>query len=184
MDNKFKIFVSGNQREFEVERRFIKELIKEDPFYNNIFDVFIFEDTSATGESPENVYLNEVKQSDIFIGLFGDNYGEVKRDGMSATEIEYREFTKGSNSKNTFILVKKTENIDDKSRKFISSLDNTYSRFENLDELKRELKNSLFEFATQKNIISSKGFDDRVEMLSSYRDVDEEKVKEFLKKVI
>lgn len=43
MDNKFKIFVSGNQREFKVERRFIKELIEEDPFYNNIFDVFIFE---------------------------------------------------------------------------------------------------------------------------------------------
>jgi len=182
MDNKFKIFVSGNQREFEVERRFIKELIEEDPFYNNIFDVFIFEDTSATGESPENVYLNEVKKSDVFVGLFGDNYGEVKRDGMSATKIEYQEFTKGPNSKNTFILVKKTENIDDNSREFISSLDNTYSRFENLDELKRELKNSLFKFATRKNIITSKSFDDRVEMLSSYRDVDEEKVKEFLKK--
>ncbi|MDR0912955.1 MAG: DUF4062 domain-containing protein [Methanobrevibacter sp.] len=182
MDSKFKIFVSGNQREFKVERIAIKELIKEDPFYNNIFDVFIFEDTSATGESPENVYLNEVRKSDVFIGLFGDNYGEIKRDGMSATEIEYREFTKGPNSINTFILVKKTENIDDKSREFINSLDNTYSRFENLNELKRELRDSLFKFATQKNIISSKGFDDRVEMLSSYDDVDEEKVKEFLRK--
>ena len=103
---------------------------------------------------------------------------------MSATEIEYQEFTKGPNSINTFILVKKAENIDDKSREFISRLDNTYSRFKNLDELKRELKDSLFEFATQKNIISSKSFDDRVEMLSNYDDVDEEKVKEFLKKVI
>jgi len=69
--SKYKVFVSGNQTEFKNERIAIKKFIENElgPY---IFEVYLFDHNPADGFSPEQIYLEEVEASDIFIGLIGN----------------------------------------------------------------------------------------------------------------
>ncbi|WP_409200782.1 ATP-binding protein [Methanobrevibacter sp. DSM 116169] len=184
MNKKFKIFLSSNQIEFEKERIVIKNIITKDPIYNSLFDIFLFEGVHASGKSPEKVYLEEVNDSEIYIGLIGDQYGTVQENGFSATENEFNEFVKGLYSKNVYIYINQTENADKNSKNFLRKIKNKYkySNFQNIEILKTEIKKSLHNFVFEKNIISNKDFDERIVMNSNYKNVDEEIVKNFLKK--
>jgi len=71
----YKIFVSSNQTELKEERTAVKETILDNPTLRNFFEVFLFEDTPAKGESPATSYLKEVDNSDIYIGIIGREYG-------------------------------------------------------------------------------------------------------------
>jgi hypothetical protein len=130
---KYKIFISSNQSEFEVERREIKNFIENDPLYSNYFKVFIFEDVPASGISPHEIYIEELRKSDIFIGLIVRNYGNIKNMRLSATEEEFDEFRKGKNRTNAYMFILEDvfniENIDKKTKKFIKKAEKcTYSK--------------------------------------------------------
>ena len=60
---KYEIFVSSVRREFEQDRKFIKQEIENDYILNRFFDVFLFEEESASGLSPEELYSEEVINS-------------------------------------------------------------------------------------------------------------------------
>ena len=66
---RYKIFLSSNQKEFEQERLFIKQEIENDYLLNRFFEIFAFENTSASEKSPQELYSQEVTDSDIYIGL-------------------------------------------------------------------------------------------------------------------
>ncbi len=70
---KFKIFLSSPRREFENERKFVKTEIEKDYTLNKFFEVFSFEETSASGKPPVELYSHEVTNSDIYIGLIGSD---------------------------------------------------------------------------------------------------------------
>ena len=57
------------------------------------FDVFLFEDVPALDRRPDALYLDEVKQSDVYVGLFGNDYGSEDADGISPTEREFDQAT-------------------------------------------------------------------------------------------
>ena len=59
------------------------------PILSKFFVPFIFEDYPATGRSTSTVYLKEVEKSDIYLGIFGDEYGFQNKAGLSPTEQEY-----------------------------------------------------------------------------------------------
>lgn len=86
---KYKIFVSGVQKEFSKERRALKDYIQGDVLLSRFFDVFLFEDISATDRRADEVYLEEVKGNDIYLGLFGNEYGFEDADGISAAHKEF-----------------------------------------------------------------------------------------------
>jgi len=48
---KYKIFVSGIQKELKVERRAIKDFIYGDALLSEYFEVFLFEDAPAKNKS-------------------------------------------------------------------------------------------------------------------------------------
>ena len=54
---KYKIFVSGVQKELKEERRAIKDFVLKDALLSEYFDVFLFEDAPARSKSAENSYL-------------------------------------------------------------------------------------------------------------------------------
>ena len=85
-----RIFISGVQEEFAGERAALRSHLRESPFLNGCFDVFLFEDVPAVSRRPEQVYLEELRQSDLYLGLFGDDYGTADADGVSPTEREFR----------------------------------------------------------------------------------------------
>ena len=88
---KYKIFVSGVQKELKAERRAVKDFITNEVLLSEYFDVFLFEDVSAKSKSAEAVFLGEVRDSDIYIGIIGQQYGSVDQSKISSTEQEYRE---------------------------------------------------------------------------------------------
>ena len=80
---KYKIFVSGVQKELKEERKALKDYISGDALLSRFFEVFLFENVPAADRRADEVYLDEVKKCDIYLGLFGNQYGAEDEKGMS-----------------------------------------------------------------------------------------------------
>ena len=87
---KYRIFISSVQREFAKERKALASYIRKDAILGKFFEVFLFEEVPAQERKSDGVYLAEVDDCDIYLGIFGHTYGNVDSRGVSATEREYR----------------------------------------------------------------------------------------------
>ena len=87
--NPLRIFVSSVQSEFAEERVVLRDYVRGDALMRRFFDVFLFEDVPASDRQPNELYLNEVERSDIYVGLFGSEYGTEDNEGLSPTEREF-----------------------------------------------------------------------------------------------
>ena len=86
---KYKIFVSGVQKELKADRLALRDYIHGDPLLSRFFEVFLFESQPASDRRTDDVYLEEVKASDIYLGLFGNTYGPEDGGGRSPTHREF-----------------------------------------------------------------------------------------------
>jgi predicted HTH transcriptional regulator len=87
---KLKIFISSVQKEFEHIRKDLKAFLLGDAVLHRfISEVFLFEELPAGDRRADEVYLEEVKRCDIYLGVFGYEYGNEDKDGISPTEREY-----------------------------------------------------------------------------------------------
>ncbi|MCD4815878.1 MAG: DUF4062 domain-containing protein, partial [Methanosarcinales archaeon] len=80
-----RIFISSVQQEFAQERAVLREYLQGDPLFRRFYDVFLFEDVPAQDKRADELYLDEVEQCDIYLGLFGCDYGSEDAEGMSPT---------------------------------------------------------------------------------------------------
>lgn len=62
--NRILIFISSVQKEFAQEREALRDYLRRDPLMRRFFDVFLFEDVPALDRRPDDLYLDEVRQSD------------------------------------------------------------------------------------------------------------------------
>ncbi|MDP3042373.1 MAG: ATP-binding protein [Candidatus Omnitrophota bacterium] len=183
---KYKIFVSANQKELHEERFAIKNLINDNSTLRQCFDVFLFEDLPAKGKSPITTYLKHVCGSDIYLGIIGKEYGDKGKDGLSATEREFRRFQKDCLRGEMLVFVKGTSADDAKRDKdaqsFFKSIKAAfiYKRFRNLDDLKVQVLNSLISFLDDQGEVSKVPFDQAVCREADYEAIDEQAVKDFL----
>lgn len=167
---KYNIFVSSVQREFEHERKFIKQEIENDYILNRFFDVFLFEEQSASGLSPEQLYSEEVINSDIYIGLIGSDYGSILESGISPTELEYDLYSKTHND--ALIYIKNVDFRDENTERFIKKIGaHSYTKFEDRYDLIKQIKESLANFI-DKNLKNYRAFDYEILPDSSCDDVD------------
>ncbi|MDK9717356.1 MAG: DUF4062 domain-containing protein, partial [Trichlorobacter sp.] len=104
MKGEMRIFVSSVQAELAVERRAVKVFIENDPLLRRFFTVFLFEGIPASDRRADAVYINELDKSDIYLGIFGNDYGFEDSDGVSPTEREFDHAT--TTGKPRFIYVK------------------------------------------------------------------------------
>lgn len=183
---KYKIFVSANQKELFEERFAIKDLINDSSTLRQCFDVFLFEDLPAKGKSPIATYLKHVCGSDIYLGIIGKEYGDKGKDGLSATEREFRRFQKDCPRGEILIFVKGTS-VDDAKRdkdaqNFFKSIKAVfiYKRFRNVDDLKVQVLNSLISFLDDQGEVSKGPFDQAICREVGYEAIDEQAVKDFL----
>ena len=68
-----------------------------------ISDVFLFEDIPAGDRKPDDIYLGEVRQCDIYIAILGNEYGLKNDAGKSATELEFDEATRTHRERLVFV---------------------------------------------------------------------------------
>lgn len=185
---KYKIFISGVQKELKEERRAVKDFILGDVLLSEYFDVFLFEDSPAESKSAEKAYLDEVNKCDIYIGILGYQYGGISKDKMSPTEVEFRQAKKIHKSILVYI---KGESGEDKCRemglqKLIKEIRDpkfgySYRRFGETNKLTGLIYESLIVFMKEKGELDKAGFDQRICEGAKFSDIDEAKVRWFLK---
>ncbi len=186
---KYKIFISGVQKELKEERRAIKEFIGNDVLLRDHFEVFLFEDHPAKGKSPENAYLDEVRSCEIYIGILGNRYGSVEKVKLSPTEVEFREAQKKHKVILTYIKGEngvKDQQREEGTRKLIAEIKDprkgySYRRFNDVPGLKNLVYESLVAFLREKGIVGRDAFDQRVCHKAKLSDIDEKKIRWFLK---
>lgn len=153
---KYKLFVSANQKELKDDRFAVKEVITGNSTLRGFFDVFLFEDLPAKGKSAVATYLKNVTDSKVYICIIADIYGDKGKDGLSATEREFRHFLE-TKSKSEILAFIKGNSVEDKKRdrdtqNFLKDIKASfiYKRFQNTDELKTQVLNSLISFLDDK----------------------------------
>ena len=87
--NPLRIFISSVQGELAEERATLRDYIRSDALIRRFFEVFLFEDVPASDRRPDQLYLDEVERCDIYVGLFGLDYGNEDEEGVSPTEREF-----------------------------------------------------------------------------------------------
>ncbi len=187
--NQYKIFVSGVQKELKEERRTIKDLIQKNSLLMDHFDVFLFEDSPARSKSAQHSYLAEVRDCDIYIGVLGNQYGNVTKGKLSPVEEEFRTAQKAD--KEIFLFIKGENSQNDKNRevgiqKLIKEIKDprkghSYKRFNNIDELTDSVFDSLVIFLKEKGIVGRGDFDQRICEGATLNDIDMEKVRWFIR---
>ena len=182
---KYKIFVSGVQKELKEERFAVKELTAEHVLLKEYFKVFLFEDSPAKGKSAKSSYIDEIRKCDIYLGILGNEYGAVIRNNPSATEQEFRESQRTGKEVLIYIKGKDDTKRDKRLRKLISEIRDEdtgykYKRFNNIPELKNSIYESLIDFLREKGIVGREVFDSNICEDAGFNDIDEERVRRFL----
>jgi ATP-dependent DNA helicase RecG len=87
---RLKIFISSVQKEFQQIREDLKAFLLGDAVLRRfVSEVFLFEDLPAADRRADEVYLDEVERCDVYLGIFGNQYGPEDMEGISPTEREY-----------------------------------------------------------------------------------------------
>jgi len=148
---KIRIFISSVQKEFASEREALNEYILSDSLLGRFFEPFLFELLPATNEQPKAVYLKEVEQSAICLGLLGTKYGFEDK-GVSVTEREFDHATLHHKTRLVFLSKHTSEEREPKQNAFTSKAqtDLVRRRFSNVEELKANIYSALVNYLIEK----------------------------------
>lgn len=182
MTTRKQLFISSVQKELADDRRGLKEYVHGDPMLRRFFEVFLFEDLPASDRRSDEVYLHEVEQSAIYVGLFGNDYGYEDAEGISPTEREFDHAT--TRNKERLIFVKGN---DDSARhpKMLALIRKSGEqlirrRFGSISELTAILYASLIEHLERCGDIRSLPFDASACPRATIKDLSAEKIADFL----
>ncbi|MHB9016313.1 MAG: ATP-binding protein [Sulfurovum sp.] len=176
------IFVGSVQKEFREERMAIRDFVRGDALLRRFFDVFLFEEIPASDRKPGDAYLGEVDRSGVYVGLFGNEYGEHGENGKSPTEREFDRAT--ARNKTRLIFVKGT---DDKARhpKMLKLIRKAGAqlvrrRFSDITDLTAALYASLVEHLEKTGALRTLPFDASACARATMDDLSDEKLRWFL----
>ena len=180
-----RIFISSVQREFAKERRALAEMIRKDMLLGTFFDVFLFEEMAAQNRSAKSVYLDEVRNSDIYLGLFGCEYGFEDAEGVSPTEREYDLATECGKYRLAFVKRTAAHNRMPKERTLIAKVEREVTRksFSSLSMLKKMVYEALFRYLQDRDVVNVRPFDGSYSLGVKLEDLDPERIANFVRMV-
>lgn len=153
MKEKEIIFISSRQGELQKIRTGLKAFLEETPLFRKIFRVILFEDDLVgRRESPQNLYVEWIKKSDVYIGIFDHEYSEP-------VQKEYVQAVKDKVVKKEIILcVRKRWELsrNGKLRRFLKAARDACSghsiiEFEALSDLQSRLGKALIHYWRRKH---------------------------------
>lgn len=180
---KTKLFISSVQTEFAEERQMLFEYILSDPLLGRFFDPFLFERLPAIDQRTDTIYLNEVQQCPVYLGLLGTKYGFEDAEGISPTEREFNHATLHHKTRLIFLTSHSAQERNEKQNAFIqkAQLALIRKRFSTIDELKTAVYAALVNYLIEKELIRVGPFDASLDPSATLQDIDESKVREFVK---
>jgi predicted HTH transcriptional regulator len=180
--SQIRVFISSVQKEFARERKALRDFLRGDPLLRRFFDVFLFEDVPAIDRRADEVYLHEVKRCDIYVGLFGKEYGQEDEKGYSPTHMEFDLATRLG--KHRLIFVKGADD-GGKALKMQALIKEAGDqvvrrRFVSAAELVAAIYGSLVQYLDEHELLRSTPFDASFCRNATMGDLDEEKIHAFL----
>ena len=177
-----KIFISSVQKEFAEERAMLSSYIRQDALLGKFFDAFIFEDSPAQSATAQQVYLKQVELCDIYLGIFGDEYGNVDDRGISPTEREYDKAAELNKTRLIFIKKRTEQPRDKRETVLIAKAEKNVVRksFADANGLQTAVYAALIRYLEHKEIIRVFPFDASKDTNAVMADLDEEKMRDFI----
>ena len=181
--NPIGIFISSVQREFAEERAVLRDHLRSDPLMRWFFDPFLFEGVPATDRRPDDLYLDEVKRCDLYVGLFGRDYGTEDEQGISPTE---REFDHAAALGKHRLIFVKGANDDARHPKMQALIGKAQAglirkRFSTTAELVSGLYAALVDYLDRKDLIRQGPFDASPCMGAHLEHLDTERMTTFIR---
>ena len=172
-----KVFISSVQREFAAERREVAEYIRRDAVMRRFFEPFLFEELPARDVSSDQAYLAEVADTDVYLGIFGTEYGYEDAEGISPTEREYD--CASAHHKYRIVLIKRAEERHPKESALIrkAEQDVVRNKFGSLEELKNAVYAALVHYLVLRGYLYSGPFDAAWNRDATIADLDREKIR-------
>ena len=84
-----RIFIGGAQREFAQEWAHLLDYLRGDPLMRRFFEVLVPEPDPARDGLPNVARRDAVEHCDIYVGLFGTDYGDEGKAGTSPVKREF-----------------------------------------------------------------------------------------------
>ena len=159
---KLKVFVSSAQKEFQQVRRDLKAFLLGDAVLHRfISEVFLFEELPAKDRRADQVYLEEVKRCDIYLGIFGYEYGSEDKDGISPTEREYDYAGKLGKTRLIYVWGTDEKNRSEKMKSLIHKAGSELirRRVADMSALRAEVYGSLVDYLDGKGALRVPPFD-------------------------
>jgi len=158
-----KIFISSVQVELAEERRAVKSFIESDPLLRRFFTVFLFENLPASDRRADAVYIDEVDRCDLYVGLFGNDYGYEDSEGVSPTEREFERASEAGKPRLIYVKGSDDRNRNQKMQSLIRKAGQQLirRRFGTVSELTSALYSSLVDFLETCGAIQSRSMEER-----------------------
>ena len=175
-----RIFISSVQREFVAERKALAKMIREDRWLSGFFDVFLFEECTAKAKTPQKVYLDAVAESDIYIGLIGDAYGNVDKGGVSPTEREYDKAAELGKDRLMFVKAN-DDKREDSERQFLGKVSGavTWHSYDTAAKLLDSVYDALYDWLRDNDLVTNKPFDLSTSRNVQLADLDKSRFEEY-----
>ena len=180
--NPLRIFISSVQGEFAEERAALRDYIRADALIRRFFEAFLFEEVPASNRRPDQRYLDEVERCDIYVGLFGTDYGSEDDEGVSPTEREFDHATAVGSHRLIFVKGAgdaRHPKMQALIRKAQSGL--IRKRFNTLAELVTGLYAALVEYLEGRELIRWGPFDASPCAKATLDDLDIERMAQFIR---
>lgn len=178
-----RIFISSVQKEFAEERAALRDYLRGDALLRRFFEPFLFEETPAADRRADELYLDEVERCDLYVGLFGNEYGVEDAAGLSPTQREFDLATRLH--KHRLIFVKGAD--DRRKHRSMQSLIRQAGaqvirrRFVSAAELIAGLYAALVQYLERRELIRTGPFDSAPCQKATLADLNEERMAWFLR---
>lgn len=179
-----RIFISSVQKEFAEERLALRDWLRSDALMRRFFEPFLFEDVPAADRRADEVYLDEVAQCDIYVGLLGCDYGHEDAEGVSPTEREFALATAQHKTRLIFVKGADDQRRHARMQALIGRVGNELirRRYVTTSELIAGLYAALVQYLEAHELIRNGPFDAAVCRNAVLADVDEERTAVFLRR--
>jgi len=182
--NPIRVFISSVQRELAAERAALRDFLAGDALMRRFFAPFLFEDIPAADRRADHVYLDEVSACDIYVGLFGLDYGYEDAEGVSPTQREFEQATRAHKHRLIFIKSADPATRHPKMLALIRQAESQLVRrsFASTPELVSGLYAALIQYLEDKELIRTGPFDASPCPRAALADLDEERMRVFIRR--
>jgi ATP-dependent DNA helicase RecG len=180
---RLKIFISSVQREFQQIRRDLKAFLMGDAVLRRfVSEVFLFEDMPAGDQLADAVYLEEVKRCNVYLGIFGNEYGFEDEQGLSPTEREYLCATQHHKTRLIYVWGREDEGRSPKMLQLIRKVERELirRRVSDVNALNSEVYASLVDYLDRLGALRVPPFDTSACHGASLKDISSKRIDWFL----